>query len=373
MVDKNALRNLIERDLEIQPLEKAETIPSSWYTDPQFHQLEKECIFARTWQGIGHLGQVQNPGDYFLATIAGNPVIVVRDKDQQLRAFYNVCRHRGGPLACQDGTGATVLQCQYHGWTYLLDGSLRGVPHFDRVELFDRKDYGLIPVEVDCWEGLVFVRLCPNSIPLRAYFEGILERIAPTQLRTKTFYRRIDYPVNCNWKVYMDNYLEGYHVPYVHPELCKLYDFRSYVTETYQYYSLQYSPLSGQENIYTKGEGEAYYYCVFPNFMLNILPGRLQTNLVLPVAHNKTLVIFEYYYDDTTSLGALKMIEDDLEYSERIQQEDIEICERVQIGLESRAYDRGRFSVKFEEGVYRFQALLKEAYRNWIEGDSLAR
>src|SRR5262249_10524854 len=151
---------------------------------------------------------------------------------------------------------------------------------------------------------------------------------------------------NCNWKVYMDNYLEGYHVPYVHPELCKLYDYRNYTTEVHHYYSLQCSPLSGQENIYTRGEGGAYYYCIFPNFMLNILPGRLQTNLVLPLAHNRTLVIFRYYYDDVTSPAALKMIEDDLRYSDRVQQEDMQICEHVQKGLESRAYDRGRFSVK---------------------------
>jgi choline monooxygenase len=165
----------------------------------------------------------------------------------------------------------------------------------------------------------------------------------------------------------MDNYLEGYHVPHVHPELCKLYDYRNYMTEAHRYYSLQHSPLSGQENIYTKSEGEAYYYCVFPNFMLNILPGRLQTNLVLPLAHNQTLVIFQYYYDDVSSPSAQKMIEDDLEYSDRVQQEDIEICEHVQKGLESRAYDRGRFSVKFEEGVYLFQNLLKQAYKGWLD------
>ena len=369
MLDKQALAKLVEDDLGIQPLERAETIPSCWYTDPQFYNLEKECVFARTWQGVGHLRQVQNPGDFFLANIAGNPIIVVRGKDEQLRAFYNVCRHRGGPLATKDGNGA-VLQCQYHGWTYLLDGSLRGVPYFDRVELFECKDFGLISIDVDSWEGLVFVRLVPEDLSLITYFDGIVERIAPTQLKNKTFSRRVEYQLNCNWKVYMDNYLEGYHVPYVHPELCKLYDYRNYVTEGHRYYSLQYSPLSGDENIYTKGEGEAYYYCIFPNFMLNILPGRLQTNLVLPLSHNQTLVIFQYYYDDVSSAAALKIIEADLEYSDRVQQEDIEICERVQKGLESRAYDRGRFSVKFEEGVYLFQTLLKKAYRNWIDGSS---
>jgi choline monooxygenase len=372
MIDKENLANLVQPDLGIEPLERAETIPSSWYTDPRFYELERECVFARTWQGIGHLGQVKEPGDFFLAEIVGNPIIVVRGKDQQLRAFYNVCRHRGGPLATTDGNAA-VLQCHYHGWTYLLDGSLRGVPHFDRVELFDRKDFGLVPVEVDCWEGLIFVRLSPGDAGRGTYFEGIVERIAPMQLKKKRFARRVDYRLNCNWKVYMDNYLEGYHVPYVHPELCKLYDYRNYVTEAHRFYSLQHSPLSSEENIYTKGEGDAYYYCVFPNFMLNILPGRLQTNLVLPLSHNQTLVIFQYFYDDVSSPSAQKMIEDDLEYSERVQQEDIEICERVQKGLGSRGYDRGRFSVKFEEGVYLFQTLLKKAYQSWIDESTKER
>jgi choline monooxygenase len=366
MIDKESLASFVKPHLRIEPLERAETIPSSWYTDPEIYDLEKECVFAKTWQGVGHLGQVQRPGDFFLANIVGNPIIVVRGKDEQLRAFYNVCRHRGGPLAMKEGNGA-VLQCQYHGWTYSLDGSLRGVPHFDRVELFDRKDFGLMSVDVDSWEGLVFVRLTTTEVPLSTYFEGIVERIAPIRLQSKTFSRRVEYRLNCNWKVYMDNYLEGYHVPYVHPELCKLYDYRNYVTEGHRYYSLQHSPLSGEENIYTKGEGEAYYYCVFPNFMLNILPGRLQTNLVLPLAHNQTLVVFQYYYDDVNSPSAQKMIEDDVEYSERVQQEDIEICEQVQKGLESRAYDRGRFSVKFEEGVYRFQTLLKKTYQSWVD------
>ena len=159
MIDRESLGGPRgDRTSDIEPLERAQTIPSIWYTDPRFHELEKECVFARTWQGIGHLGQVRNVGDFFLAEIAGNPVMVVRGKDQRLRAFYNVCRHRGGPLATKDGNAA-VLQCQYHGWTYLLDGSLRGVPHFDRVELFDRKDFGLVPIEVDCWQGLIFVRL----------------------------------------------------------------------------------------------------------------------------------------------------------------------------------------------------------------------
>ena len=294
-----------------------------------------------------------------------------------VRAFFNVCRHRGGPIAIEERGNCNALQCKYHGWTYTLEGMLRGVPQFDRVELFDRKDYGLVPVMFDVWEGLVFVNLSRSTriVDLQLIVSGICERIKPNSLAAKKFCRRVSYEVNCNWKVYVDNYLEGYHLPYVHPELCNLLDYQKYITETFEHCSLQYSPLTGKENIYSppslpksgnqdaSGSGAAFYYFIFPNFMLNILPGRLQTNLVVPIMHNKTRVIFDYYYDDISSPHALKIIEDDIEYSERIQQEDIEICEHVQKGLESIAYDRGRFSVEMEKGVYHFQCLLKGAYR----------
>jgi choline monooxygenase len=363
MINKTALPDFTIGTLSSVPIERSETIPSSWYTDPRFHEFDHEAIFARTWQHVGHLGKVQNPGDYFLAEVAENPIIVVRGQDHKLRAFYNVCRHRGGPLATEDGC-AKALQCQYHGWTYLLDGSLRGVPEFDRVELFDRKDYGLIPVQLDVWNGLVFVNLSESPAPLNTILAGIGERIAPIQLDTKKFYQRMVYELNCNWKVYVDNYLEGYHLPYVHPELCNLLDYQKYVTETYQYYSLQYSPFTKEDNLYRASDGAAFYYFVFPNFMLNLLPGRLQTNLVVPLAHNRTRIIFDYFYDDLDSPGTQKIIRDDIEYSDRIQKEDMEICEHVQKGLQSRAYHRGRFSVKCEQGVYHFQSLLKEFYRN---------
>jgi len=362
MIDKNALPDFNEDVLQTIPIERSETIPSTWYTDPRFHDIDKELVFAQTWQNVGHIGQVQNAGDVLVATVAENPVLAVRGKDGMLRAFYNVCRHRGGPLATKDCT-VKVLQCQYHGWTYLLDGSLRGVPEFDRVELFDKKNYGLVPIHVDVWEGMVFVNLSENPQPLRSIFDGIAERIAPIKLSTKKIFRRINYEVNCNWKVYVDNYLEGYHLPYVHPELCNLLDYQNYVTETFRYYSLQYSPFTGKDNLYTEGNGEAFYYCVFPNFMMNILPGRLQSNIIVPLAHDRTRTIFDYYYDDIDSPPALKMIEEDIAYSDRIQKEDIEICEHVQRGLASKAYHRGRFSVKCEQGVYHFQQLLKNAYK----------
>lgn len=350
--------------LEVSPLERAETIPSSWYTDARFHTFEQDTVFSRTWQYAGSGAQIPHAGDYLLASVAGNPLLLVRAEEGHVNAFYNVCRHRGGPLAMEECGHVKMLQCKYHGWTYCLDGSLRGVPRFNRTELFDKKDYGLVPVAVRSWQGLLFVNLDENPTELETILAGIPERIAPHRLDSMVFYRRVEYDIACNWKTYVDNYLEGYHLPLVHPELCKVLDYRAYVTETYPHYSLQYSPFRSGDNVYGIADGEAYYYFIFPNIMLNILPGRLQVNCVLPVDHEHCRVLFDYYYDDISSPEAQQRIADDITFSDAVQQEDIEICEYVQRGLRSRGYDRGRFSVECEEGVYHFQCLLKETYKN---------
>ncbi len=352
-----------KEDLKIVPLERAETIPSAWYCDPLIQEFEGRAIFSQTWQCVGHISRLLHKGDQLVSSVAGNPILVVRGKDSQLRAFYNVCRHRGGPLALED-CNSKVLQCKYHGWTYLLDGSLRGTPKFDRTELFDKKDYGLVPVNFAVWAGFVFVNLVDRPKPLQGFVEGIEERIAPASLTGKKFHRRFVYDVRSNWKVYVDNYLEGYHLPFVHPELTTLLDYQNYVTETFKHYSLQYSAIAKNGTVY--GSGMAFYFFIFPNFMLNILPGRVQTNLVIPVSPDHCQVVFDYYYDDVTSKRGRKRMKDDIDYSDRVQKEDAEICERVQLGLASRAYDKGRFSPEMENGVYHFQTLLKQAYRETL-------
>lgn len=369
MADRNTFSDVAEELQDRPALARAETIPSAWFTEPRFHDLDSEAIFARTWQGVGHEARLPEEGSWFLTDVAGDPVVVVRDRTGEIRAFYNVCRHRGGPLATADGCGR-VLQCEYHGWTYQLDGTLRGVPHWNLVELFDREDYGLVPIQVESWEEQIFVNLDPEAVPLDRVLGGISERISPVRPGQMQNYRRVEYDVRANWKVYVENFLEGYHVPIVHPELMTLYDFRSYKTETYDWYSLQTSGLTNEQNIYEReGGGEAWYYCVFPNYMLNILPGRLQTNLVVPVDHQNCRVIFEYFYDDIESEAARRKIDEDIAFADRVQDEDIDICEHVQRGLNSRGYDRGRFSVKFESGVYHFQNLVREAYGRWLQGE----
>jgi choline monooxygenase len=240
------------------------------------------------------------------------------------------------------------------------------VPDWNLVELFNEKNFGLEPVELFFWDGLIFARINPNGISLKETVQGIAERIAPISMCHLQFYRENVYNIACNWKVYVDNYLEGYHIPIVHPELANLLDYKNYVTEVYPRYSLQYSPFKADDNVYKVEKGEAFYYFLFPNIMLNILPGRLQVNVVEPISITQCNVYFWYFYDDIETKEKAGIIKNDIEYSEVIQQEDIEICEAVQRGLQSKAYDKGRFSVKRELGVYHFQSLIKKCFKQAI-------
>lgn len=354
-------------DLKILPIERADTIPSHWYYEPVILEIEKRAIFEKEWQLAGHISQIPNPGDSLCMHAGNEPVLIVHAEQDDYRAFFNVCKHRGGPMDVKRGT-TTVLQCQYHGWTYLMDGSLRGVPQFNKVELFDKKDFGLEPVHLRTWQGLLFVNTAKNPPDFENVLNGISERIAPINLNRFTHFKSVEYLIKCNWKLYADNFLEGYHIPIVHPELAKLLDYRNYVTETDEYHSLQYSPFSknGDDNIYGSDDGQAFYYFIYPNMMLNILPGRLQTNVIEPVDAENCRVLFHYYYENTEKAVKSGMAEKDIEYSEKIQDEDIEICEAVQRGLHSSAYHKGRFSVERELGVYHFQSLLKKSLKTAV-------
>ena len=358
------------RALEIVPVERSETIPANWYVDERVHEIERAWLFPGEWQYLGPVHKLEEAGSRVVADIAGRPVVVVRGQDEVLRAFFNVCRHRGGPLATEDGC-AQSLRCRYHGWTYGLDGRLRGVPEFEGVEDFDRDRFGLVPVTVEVWEGLVFVRLgdmagerARERGSVGETFGGLSSSLPQPSMAQMTFAHRDRYPIDCNWKVYVDNFLEGYHLPFVHPELNRLLDYRHYVTELFARHSLQHAPVGGEDSPYPVAGGRALYYFLFPNVMLNVLPGRVQVNAVAPVSADRCEVIFDYFYDESALQGESMeaALRRDRDYSDRVQQQDIEICQHVQRGLASGAYDRGRFSAKRETGVHHFQALLKQAY-----------
>ena len=337
-----------ERDLA-----KAHTLPSRCYTDPELYALELRRIFARTWQPVGQIVQLHNDGDFLCGEVAGEPIVVVRDRGT-LRAFFNVCRHRAGPLALGCGNRLT-LQCQYHGWTYALDGKLLNTPEFDGVEGFDKRDYGLHPVAVDSFGPWLFVNLDGKAPPLREVLGDIYDATAQFGIERMVQLRQRDYTIACNWKVYVDNYLEGYHLPIAHPGLFKALDYRAYRTETSRWHSSQIAPVrAGQP-----GAGErVLYYWVFPNWMLNVYPDNLSINIVWPLGVDRTLTDFQWYALPDSD-GARRM-DEIVAFSDEIQREDITLCESVQKRLGSRAYDRGRFSVRRENGVHHFQALVHE-------------
>jgi choline monooxygenase len=345
-----------------QPLDHATALPAPYYTDPAMSAVERRVIFDRAWQLVAHVCQLRAPGDHVVADLAGLPVLAVRGGDSEIRVFHNVCRHRAGPIAQCDGLAAKSLRCRYHGWTYGLDGQLKSAPEMGAAPDFDVGDIRLPQLQVRVWQGLVFAAVAADVAGFDVLVEGIDARIGEQRgLESYGHHHRVGYDLACNWKVYVDNYLEGYHVPHVHPELNRMLDYRSYVTETATWHSLQWSPLESSPGLY--GNGDALYYWLWPNTMLNILPGRLQTNRVVPLAVDRCRIEFDFYYPlDESGEGSARR-DADLAFSDLVQQEDLGICMDVQRGLASGSYVAGRLNPLRESAVHHFQELLRSAYR----------
>ena len=373
----NKMTNKMTIDVD-QQIESAHTLASRFYTDPAILELEKDKIFRRTWQLVGTLDHscgelhgikktISNPESYFTADVAGEPLLVVRDKQGTLRAFSNVCRHRAGPIALGSGC-KNVMRCQYHGWTYTLDGRLIGTPDVEGVEFFDRSTMGMVPVRLETWEKFIFVNFDSAAPPLSSFLGEIPAQARGFQFAGLQSTERRDYLIDCNWKVYVDNYLEGYHIPIAHPGLMREIDYAQYRTDTYRYYSQQFAPIramkaeDAEKRFYAPGTGlqEALYFWIFPNLMLNIYPDNISTNVIVPLATEKTLTIFEWFFHDADQANTRERINQAIAFSDEVQQEDITLCENVQRGLRSFTYDRGRYSVKRENGVHHFHMLLAE-------------
>lgn len=353
--------NLIQSDIA-----HAFTLPSMFYFDPSFEASEKERIFLRTWQIVGHERQLPSPGSFFTTELAGEPLLMVRNAAGEIKGFYNVCKHRAGPPA--QGCGERkVFRCGYHGWTYSLDGELLNAPECEGVQDFRPREFGLTPVRTEHWAGLIFVNLDSAAKPLFDSLDKLPEQAARFDLGTMQLHERRVYEMECNWKTYIDNYLEGYHLPSVHPSLNRELDYGSYTTQLFSNYSLQSSAIRGPENEKTverrysqaKGDDVAEYYWVFPNWMLNCYPDNVSVNIVLPVSPERSIAIFEWYFPEAVlTTDAPRQT---VRFSDEIQIEDVRICEAVQKNLHSRSYSRGRYSVKQEKGVHHFHSLYAQA------------
>src|SRR5271169_81903 len=360
---KRSIRDVVDLYNPHDPLEEAWTIPAPWYFDERISELERASVFSTTWQVVGHTDQVRENGQFFTAELAGEPLVVARGDDGQLRAFYNVCRHHAAAVVTEAQGCAKQFRCPYHGWTYGIDGALKGMVEFDGVCNFDRAANGLVPIRLDTWENFVFVNLDGHCAPLRDFLGVVPGLVAPLELTKKLHYfdRRV-YTLNCNWKVYVDNYLDGgYHVPHAHKGLSSVIEYTKYTIENFARACLQSSPLSSdgdsEAGVAATRQGRAFYLWVHPNFMINAYEGVMDTNLVLPLGVDKCAVIFDYYFADI-SKKALKKNQASIKVSEKVQDEDESICDSVQRGLASRAYVAGRLSVRREAGEHLFHRLL---------------
>ena len=347
----------IERDIA-----RAWTLPANLYFDPEIYALEKQKIFANSWQVVGRHDQVANPGDYFTTELIGEPLLIVRGADLKLRAFYNVCRHRAGPPA--EGCGSRKLfRCGYHGWTYDLEGSLISATEIEGVEDFRRENFAFVPVRVEEWFNLIFVNLSSEAADLAGSLRSLDPQVEKFPFTGMKLFERRTYEMKCNWKTYVDNYLEGYHLPSVHPGLNRELDYNAYTVEPHDNYVRQFSPIRGAQPgdatprryRQTGPDLTTDYFWIFPNWMLNCYPDNVSLNIVLPLGPERSLTVFEWYLPegDHSSPAAKASVE----FSHQIQIEDIAICEIVQKNLQSRSYTRGRFSVRQEKGVHAFHRM----------------
>jgi choline monooxygenase len=344
------------------PLSEASTIPAPWYIDSRIAELEEQEVFSKTWQMVGRIEQVEKPGQFVTASVAGEPIVVVRGQDGILRGFFNVCRHHAAAVVLEKCGQATLLHCPYHGWNYGLDGSLKGMPEFDGVKCFERNQNGLLPVKAEIWEKFVFVNLDQHAAPLQEFLGRLVKRVAPLGISKLHYFDSRSYDIHCNWKVFIDNYLDGgYHVPHLHKGLNSVLDYKEYTIENEDRYCLQSSPMvSSSEDAATgatrKGD-RAWYFWQYPNLMINCYEGYMDTNLVLPVDVDHCRVIFDFYFGDVSE-SAQAYNQQSVAVGARVQDEDLGICEDVQRGLKSRAYGAGRLSVRREAGEHLFHRLL---------------
>ena len=343
------------------------TIPFDWYSDPAVLRLERERIFRRTWQYAGRADQVAEPGAFFTCDLAGVPIVVVRDEEGGLRAFLNVCRHRGS-LVCEGEGKRASLQCPYHAWTYGLDGSLRAAPRSDRVPDFDKDVLGLVPVAVDAWGPFVFVNPDQETEPLAETLGELPVLVAASgiDLDSLRFLKRAsgdEYAAN--WKVCSENYLECYHCQVAHPDFSKVVDVSvdAYVLEESRTFSTQYGPVheAWKGDFDPSGPiARGQFHFLWPNLTLNIMPGQpnLSIGPIVPTGPETTARFLDYYVGPEVEQV---WIEEMLEFDNQVGAEDRVLVERVQRGLRAGGVEHGRLMGDSERLIAHFQGLLLDA------------
>ena len=341
------------------------TLPGELYTSPQVFAEDLERIHARTWNCVGRAATLARPGDYVLRNIAGESIIVLRDRSGVLRAFFNICRHRGTRLCTAvSGHFSETIQCPYHAWTYTTDGKLIGAPHMQDVESFDKRDYPLHSAHLAEWEGFLFVNIAEDPIPFEEVFAPMIGRLTRFNLPNLVVGHRVQYDVRANWKLVFQNYSECLHCPMIHPELSAVLPYQSGANDL-----VEGSFLGGYMEITAPNESatisgracgrllgpdvvddkarRAYYYTLMPNLLLSLHPDYVNYYLVHPVAPDRTIVESEWlFHADTVADAAASNMRDAIEFWDVTNRQDWDIIERSQLGVSSRRYQPGPYSAR---------------------------
>lgn len=345
------------------------TLPASWYTSESAFSQEMRTIISRYWHYACRIDEVAKPGDYLACRVGNVPVVVLRNPSNELIAFVNVCRHRGAEIVRDGGRGnRNTLQCHYHGWTWDLDGRLRAAPGSEDQACFKKEDFPLVPVAVALLGAFIFVKLDPHA-PSWEEMVGELPRILkalPSPLTQLQFRERRTYDMKANWKIVVENFLECYHCPIAHKGFANLIDLNEYTIIPHRYFSTQRGPLKSSAKaradttcfLNEEGGQEGIYNYLWPNFMINLYPGRgnASINIIVPVAPDRTLAIYDFYFEEGMPEAATIVA-----FIDQVQQEDVILCESVQRGLRSGFYTQGKLMTRFENGVQHFQRLVFEA------------
>ncbi|MGB8689367.1 MAG: aromatic ring-hydroxylating dioxygenase subunit alpha [Microcoleus sp.] len=360
------------------------SLPARAYIKPDFLDIEREAIFYNSWQYVCHVEQLRHPGDYIAFDIQGQSIVAVRDRAGVLRAFYNVCRHRGHELVKDRGNIKTFV-CPYHAWNYNLDGTLHSARHSKTIADFHCDDFGMMPVQIEEFCHMIFVNLNPEAKPLSLQSGELAREIlqyAP-DLETLTHSYRLTYRVKGNWKIVVDNFLECYHCSVAHKDLVTLLDMRNYQVTTYDNYSSQIGPVSATSNSAYNVEGasvqEHYLWWLWPNTGLLRYPGDPNWMVwhFIPVDAETTIETFDFFFQEPTPTPQQM---EAIEYIDKVlQQEDIDIIESVQRGMNTPAYEKGgRFVVcsgndkgETEQGVHHFHGLYLKAIDRYLQARSL--
>ncbi len=332
------------------------------YTDPEVAAAEQELIFERTWQLAGHVGALPGPGSYITATAGTQPVLVVRDENGELRAYRNICRHRGSRLLSGDGQCKGAIRCRYHGWTYRFDGSLIGVPEgLAFGERLDKSTLGLLPVRVEEFCGLVFFNIDPHATPLADLLGDLPERLERYRVPTLESFAPGNGTQPANWKVVADNYIEGYHIPIAHPGLMRMLDYKRYDVEVHPHYVWFEAPMRDKpssnrlERMYSKlvttmpGLTEEdlrvwRYVFIYPNTTIDLYPDQVNTWQMNPDGVARTRDVFGAYrtHGADPRTKAAQWLNQKL--NNLVLDEDIDLVDNVQQGLQTRGYECGPLS-----------------------------